>query len=252
MFAPRLLVSPNLVVRLGWRALWTPTDDYTERDIYRITQLEAPPPALPGRAGGRRLVVPVGEPDHARPHLRRAGDLAGQHGWVRDAVLAPPEQQAGRGAGPPPQDRLPGTREVHGRYMPGIPGCRHLGTEQIGSERFCGLARLPRTTVRLSTRAVDRPSVSGQMSAATSPAAGLVGQDRGQVPAGEPARRRRLPQRPVHPGSPLPDGQLHRLGHLRPHPRRARSCRLGQPQPGAAAERQDLVPGSRAGLAAGA
>jgi hypothetical protein len=49
MFAPRLLVSPDLVPRPGRRAPWTPTDGFTERDIYRKAQLEGPHPArLPG------------------------------------------------------------------------------------------------------------------------------------------------------------------------------------------------------------
>ena len=53
-------------------------------------------------------------------------------------------------AGPSGQDRLLGTYEVHGRYMPGIWGCGHpgtgqagFGTEQIGFGKFCGLARPP-------------------------------------------------------------------------------------------------------------
>ena len=65
MFARRLLVSPDLVARPGRRALRTPADGYTERDIYRIARLEGSHPA---RAAGvwlsrpPALITPVTSP----------------------------------------------------------------------------------------------------------------------------------------------------------------------------------------------
>ncbi len=56
--------------------------------------------------------------------------------------------------------------------------------------------------------------------------------------------------RGVHRGRPGERGQLHRLGHLRADPRCARGSGLGQPGPGAVADRQEcrLRLGDRPGL----
>ena len=68
---------------------------------------------------------------------------------------------------------------------------------------------------------------------------GLVAGDGQQVTIGEPAGQRRGAQRGIDGGRPGQRGQLDRLGHLRPDPGRARGGGLGQPGPGAVADRQE-------------
>ena len=68
---------------------------------------------------------------------------------------------------------------------------------------------------------------------------GLVAGDGQQVTVTEPAGQRRGAQRGVHRGGPGQRGELDRLGHLRADPGRARGGGLGQPGPGAVADRQE-------------
>jgi len=81
MFAPRLLVSPDLVVRPGRRALWTPYRWFTQRDIYRIVQLEGLAP-LRGRACNRHL------PSQSQS-LVKSGYISGRAGGSRAARFSP-------------------------------------------------------------------------------------------------------------------------------------------------------------------
>lgn len=65
-------------------------------------------------------------------------------------------------------------------------------------------------------------------------------QDGGQVAVGEPAGCGGLAGRPVCRPGAVQGGELDRLGHLGPHRGDARGRGLGQPQPGAVADRQEL------------
>jgi hypothetical protein len=75
-----------------------------------------------------------------------------------------------------------------------------------------------------------------------------VGEDRGEVAVGEPARRGGLTERPVDGLRPVRGGHLDRLRHLGPDPAGAGRGGLGQPYPGAAAEGEELRLGCGAGL----
>ena len=70
-------------------------------------------------------------------------------------------------------------------------------------------------------------------------AAGLVAGDGQQVTVAEPARQRGGAQRGINSGRPGERGELDRLGHLRADPGGARGGGLGQPGPGAVADRQE-------------
>ena len=67
-----------------------------------------------------------------------------------------------------------------------------------------------------------------------------MGQDGVQVLLAEPARGGGLPQRPVHVRGRVQHGQLDGAGHLGPDPAGSGGGGLGQPQPGAVADGQEL------------
>jgi hypothetical protein len=87
-FAPRLLVSPDLVARPGRCALWIPADGYTQRDIYRVTQLEGSHPR--GRAASvllSRLPIRHRCQHHAHRNQPRPATpettIKDQQRWIR-------------------------------------------------------------------------------------------------------------------------------------------------------------------------
>ena len=129
MFAPRLLVSPDLVPRGPAGApCGPPADGYTERDIARIAQLAGSHHA---RAAGVWLSRP--RPDHAGYISGGQGDSTGQHGSVPGRGTGAAEQQAGTSAhrtatpGSPPRYTR-GLPEVHARYV-------RLPAPRLGIER---------------------------------------------------------------------------------------------------------------------
>jgi hypothetical protein len=150
MFAPRLLASPDLVVRPGRRALWTPYRWFTQRDIYRIVQLEGLVP-LRGRACNRHL--PFQSQSLVKSATSRAGQgVHEQHGSVRDAGIgtdstaarSPPRTTVTPGL---PPRYMRGPPEVHARYIGlSAPGYRTDGsavlrlTRRLG--RQCGCPRV--------------------------------------------------------------------------------------------------------------
>ena len=114
MFAPRLLVSPNLVARPGGRALGYPCRWLYARDVDRKAQLQRPHPER------RHFVVPLRTPARTAP--RRGRRLTGQHPAVPDALLrwlsgGPGPPLAGPVTPKPPAGYMRGPPEVYARYI---------------------------------------------------------------------------------------------------------------------------------------
>ena len=189
------------------------------------------------RAAGREVQVVDGQVDVVAEARRGCGRLR-RPGWPRPA----PRGTAGRRAARPRSEHL----RAGGQGAGGSPRSPRWSARRPGAGGAVS-SGLPPARRAAPTRRCPGPGCAARRPGTVWPAAAQAWWARmaARSPSANRPAAAAWPERPVHRAGAVQGGQLHRLGHLGPHPGGARCGGLGQPQPGAVPDRQELRLGRR-------